>query len=71
MINIEAEVLECKSGVSKTGRAYNIALIRANGVVGKLFSDVPLTVSSGPQTLQIELSSNNELFLSPKVKGVE
>jgi len=45
MAKMKVDVLECASGVSKKGNAYNIALVRVpsgTGRVGKVFSDVKL-----------------------------
>jgi len=67
---VKADVLECASGVSKAGRAYNIALVRVDGRVGKVFSDVPLKVEDNIE-LDLSLAPNQEMFLSPRVKGVE
>jgi len=66
----DVEVLECQSGVSKKGNAYNIALVKIPagdlGRVGKVFSDIPL--SPGKQKLEVELSPNSEMFLSPRIR---
>lgn len=67
---VKGDVLECNSGVSKAGRTYNIALVRVDGRVGKVFSDVPLKVEEGVD-LEINLAPNQEMFLSPRVKAVQ
>jgi len=67
----EVEVLECNSGVSKKGRAYNVALVRLEGRVGKIFSDVPLVPSSEKVKVDVVIQPNAELFLSPAIKRVE
>lgn len=64
-------VLECKSGVSKKGNAYHIALVRIAGSVGKVFSDVALPVSDKEITVDLQLSSNQEMFLSPRIKSAK
>lgn len=66
----EVEVLECNSGVSKKGRPYNVALVRLEGRVGKVFSDVPLTPSSTPLRVEVSIAPNAELFLSPAIKSI-
>lgn len=65
----EIEVLECNSGVSKKGNAYNVLLARVEGRVGKLFSDVGLPL--GAHRVEIQIAPNAEMFLTPRVKGVE
>lgn len=69
---MKVTVLECQSGVaSKSGRAYNIALIRTDsGRVGKVFSDVPLQVSDRVVDVDLQLAPNKEMFLSPSIKSV-
>jgi hypothetical protein len=70
-MRITVEVLECKSGVSKKGNAYNIALVRgADGNVGKVFSDVALKPSADPIEVNLDLSSNQEMFLTPRIRSV-
>lgn len=64
-------VLECKSGVSKKGNQYNIALVRVAGTVGKVFSDVALPVSEKEIAVDMTLGSNQEMFLTPRIKGVK
>lgn len=66
---VRGDVLECNSGVSKAGRAYNIALVRIDGRVGKVFSDVPLKVEENVE-FDLSLAPNQEMFLSPRVKTV-
>lgn len=67
-MKVKVEVLECNSGVSKKGNAYNIALVRVDGRVGKVFSDVALKPSDKPLEVELELAPNSEMFLSPKVR---
>lgn len=62
---MEIEVFECNSGISKKGNPYNIALVRIDGKVGKLFSDVALP--SGKVKVEVEMSANREMFLTPKI----
>jgi len=64
-------VLECKSGVSKKGNAYHIALVRVSGSVGKVFSDVALPVSDKEISVDLQLASNQEMFLTPRIKGLK
>jgi len=67
------DVLECNSGVSKKGKAYNIALVRIpsrNGRVGKVFSDIKLNPDTDVEVV-IDLSPNVEMFLSPRIKSVK
>lgn len=64
---VTVEVLECSSGVSKKGRAYNIALVRLGERVGKIFSDVALEVSNKPVKVKIAFAPNSEMFLSAKI----
>jgi len=64
-------VLECKSGVSKKGNAYDIALVRVSGSVGKVFSDVALPVSDKEISVDLQLASNQEMFLTPRIKGLK
>jgi len=71
-MQIQIDVLECNSGVSKKGNAYNIALVRmpsGNGRVGKVFSDVPLQSDTDVE-VELELAPNSEMFLSPRIKSV-
>ena len=65
---MEIEVFECNSGVSKKGNPYNIAQIRFDDKVGKLFSDVALP--SGKVKVEIEMSANREMFLSPHITKI-
>jgi hypothetical protein len=69
-MKLVVDVLECNSGVSKAGRAYNVALVRYDGRVGKVFSDVPLKVGDG-QDVDLSLAPNQEMFLAPRIKSVE
>lgn len=67
----KVQVLECQSGVAKkTGNAYNIALVRTDGRVGKVFSDVPLQVSDREIEVQLVLAPNTEMFLTPRIKAI-
>jgi len=66
---VKGDVLECNSGVSKAGRAYNIALVRVDGRVGKVFSDVPLKTGESVE-FELSLAPNQEMFLSPRVKSL-
>jgi len=69
-MKLEIDVLECNSGVSKKGNAYNIALVRIpskSGRVGKIFSDVPLQPDIDV-AVELELAPNAEMFLSPRVR---
>jgi len=71
MQKIDVEVMECSSGVSKKGNAYNVALVRIpakDGRVGKIFSDVALPV--GTVSVEFELAPNSEMFLSPRIRKV-
>jgi len=68
---IAVEVMECNSGTSKKGNAYNVALVRIpakDGRVGKIFSDVALPV--GVVEVEFELAPNTEMFLSPRIRKV-
>jgi len=68
-MKIKGEVLECKSGVGKkSGKPFHIALVRINGTVGKIFSDVAL-VPGAPEDLEVEISSNQEMFLGLRIKS--
>jgi len=77
MIMFEATcvVLECKSGVSKSGNKYNVALLRVRGEngkedsIGKVFSDVPLAVNDSEQVLVLGMKPNKEMFFSFRVVG--
>jgi len=65
-------VLECASGVSKKGSAYNIALVRfpsGKGRVGKVFSDVALPLDVDLE-VELDLSPNAEMFLTPRVRKI-
>lgn len=68
MAKTKIEVLECKSGTSKKGNPYNIALIRAEGRVGRVFSDVPL--KEGECVVEIQLAPNQQLYLSPTITSI-
>jgi len=72
-MKIGIDVLECQSGVAKkSGRAYNIALVRlpsGNGRVGKVFSDVELEPDTDVE-VELELAPNQEMFLSPRIKSL-
>jgi len=72
-MKIELDVLECQSGVAKkSGRAYNIALVRIparDGRVGKIFSDVALSPDTDVE-VELEVAPNQEMFLSPRIKGL-
>jgi len=66
------DVLECNSGTSKKGNAYNIALIRCpsgDGRVGKVFSDVKLPIDADVE-VDLVLEPNQEMFLSPTIKQI-
>lgn len=63
-------VLECKSGISKKGNPYHIALVRVAGAVGKVFSDLALPVTDKEISVDLVLASNQEMFLSPRIKGI-
>lgn len=64
---VDIEVLECQSGTSKKGRAYNIVLCRMGEKVGKIFSDVALEKSAKLQKVVLQVSTNSELFLGLKI----
>jgi len=68
---MKIQVLECKSGVAKkSGNAYHIALVRVDGRVGKVFSDVPLSSSDDEVEVEMNLVPNQEMFLAPRIKSV-
>lgn len=69
-MEIKVDVLECNSGVSKKGNAYNVALCRipaTDGRVGKIFSDVKLDIGE-EIGVEIDLAPNSEMFLSPRIR---
>jgi len=69
-MQISLDVLECQSGVSKKGNAYNVALVRIparDGRVGKLFSDVKLEPDTDVK-VELDIAPNAEMFLSPRIK---
>jgi len=70
MFEVRIDVFECKSGVSKKGNAYHIALVKfQGGAVGKIFSDV--SIPTGNDLLvKVDLSTNQEMFLTPRIKSV-
>lgn len=68
-MQIRLDVLECNSGVSKAGRPYNVALVRIDGRVGKVFSDLPLKQGTEP-LVEMQIAPNNEMFLTPRIKSV-
>jgi len=65
---MKIEVFECKSGVSKKGNAYNIALVKIDERMGKVFSDVALPI--GVCKVKIDLSPNTEMFLTPRIRAI-
>jgi len=70
---LKVDVLECQSGVSKKGNAYNIALVRVPsgvGRVGKLFSDIKLEPDTDVE-VNLEIAPNAEMFLSPRIRKME
>lgn len=66
---MKVKILECKSGVSKKGNAYNIALIQTDDGVGKVFSDLPFKKNEEVD-VDIKLQANQEMFLSPRIVGL-
>jgi len=63
----EVSVLEAKSGVSKkTGKAWNMAVVRVGTSLLRLFSDVPLDRYIG-QEITVRLSLSGGQDLSPRV----
>jgi len=71
-MKIKVDVLECTSGTSKKGNAYNIALVRipsGSGRVGKIFSDVKLE-SDIEVEVDLSLAPNQEMFISPRITEV-
>jgi len=71
-MKLAIDVLECQSGMSKKGNAYNVALVRIparDGRVGKLFSDVKLEPDTDVD-VELVISPNAEMFLSPRIKGL-
>lgn len=69
-MQVKVEVLACQSGVSKKGNAYNIALVRVDDKVGKVFSDISLPVSNKIVNVDLDLSPNTEMFLGPRIRKV-
>jgi len=71
-MKIQVDVLECQSGVSKKGNAYNIALVRIparDGRVGKIFSDIKLEPDTDVGVV-MDVAPNAEMFLSPRIKSL-
>lgn len=72
-MEMDIDVLECQSGVSKKGNAYNVALVRVpsgKGRVGKIFSDVALRPDTDVPVV-VEMSPNAEMFLSLRIKSAK
>jgi len=71
-MEMRIDVLESKTGTSKRGNAYTIALVRlpaGEGRVGKVFSDVGLEVANDVM-VEVALEPNTEMFLSPRIRKV-
>jgi len=71
-MEIKVDVLECSSGTSKKGNAYNILVLRypsGNGRIVKVFSDIAIEAGIDID-VEVDLAPNQDMFMTPRVKEV-